>query len=135
VRAGTFKCVQGDGDIVYQQGPCATSDQGVELTLDTRPPGGTGAARTDRDLSVEGQLKALESAQAKERKARARAVKDAGNRSRKDHDRAKCAKNRALVARWQGEVNNGYHTREEQAHDQHMLEYHQVLVERYCAPN
>lgn len=135
LRAGTFKCLQRDGSVVYQQGPCPKSDQGGELILDTRPPGGKRAAPGGGDLSVEGQLKALESARARERKARVRVAKDAGKGSQKGYDRAKCAKHRAQVARWQDEVRDGYRTREEQAHDRHMLEYHEVLVERYCAPN
>jgi hypothetical protein len=135
VQAGTFKCIQPDGGIVYQQGPCAASDQGAELRVDTRPPGDRDTARRGKDLSVEGQLKALESARDKERKARARARKAATvKRSGAGYDRAKCAKHRAQVARWQEDVRNGYRTQEEKAHDQHMLEYHQVLVERYCAP-
>lgn len=134
-QAGPFKCVQPDGRVVYQQGPCAESDQGGELTVDTRPVGGADAIPKGQDLSVEGQLKAMEAARDKERKARADEAKGAGKKApAATYDRAKCAKHRAETARWQEEVRGGYRTREEQAHDRHMLDYHQALVERYCAP-
>lgn len=134
-QAGTYKCIGPDGAILYQQGPCAESDQGGQLSVDTSPPGGPSADSGSKDLSVEGQLRTLESARAKERKARTRAAKATQDRSRGDgRDQAKCAKHRAQAARWQEEVRNGYRTQEEKQHNEHMLEYHQVLVGRYCEP-
>jgi len=134
-QAGTYKCVRPDGAILSHQGPCAESSPGGELRVDTRPPGGSNAGPGGKDLSVEGQLRSLESARAKERKARARAAKATREKPRgNDQDRAKCAKHRAQAARWQEEVRNGYRTQEEKQHDEHMLEYHQLLVGRYCAP-
>jgi Domain of unknown function (DUF4124) len=134
-HAGPYKCVRPDGGIVYQQGPCAASDQGGEVAVDIRPPGGADAVPQDLDLSVEGQLKALESARAKERKARAAATKEAdGAAPAPTYDRAQCAKHRAEASRWEDEVRATYRTQAEKARDRHMLEYHQALVERYCAP-
>lgn len=135
-QAGPYKCVQPDGRVVYQQGPCGASDQGGELTVDTRSPGGAGSLPKAADLSVEGQLKALEAARAKESKARASAAKGAADKEPAEtYDRAKCAKHRAETARWRDAVRSGYRTQEEKAHDRHMLEYHEALVERYCAPD
>jgi hypothetical protein len=136
VQAGPFKCVQPDGGVVYQQGPCSASDQGGELAVDTRSPGGAGSVPQAGDLSVEGQLKALEAARAKERKARASAARRASDEEPAEtYDRAKCAKHRAQTASWRDEVRGGYRTQEEKTHDRHMLEYHEALVERYCAPD
>jgi hypothetical protein len=136
LQAGTYKCIGPDGAILYQQGPCAESSQGGELRVDTRPPGGPNADPGSKDLSVEGQLRTLESARAKERKARTGAAKATRDKSRgSGRDRAKCAKHRAQAARWQEEVRNGYRTQEEKQHNEHMLEYHQVLVGRYCEPS
>jgi hypothetical protein len=135
LQAGPYKCVRPDGDIVYQQGPCAATEQGGELAVETRPPGGPDAVPEAKDLSVEGQLKAMESARAKERKARASEAKDAkGKASSPTYDRAKCAKHRAEAARWQEQVRGTYRTQDEKARNKHMLEHHQALVERYCAP-
>lgn len=135
VQAGPFKCVQPDGGVVYQQGPCGGPDHGGELTVDTRYPGGADAAAKGKDLSVEGQLKALEAARAKERKARVAASKGLVERGPAEtYDRAKCAKHRAQTARWRDEVRGGYRTRDEKAHNLSMLEHHQALVERYCVP-
>jgi hypothetical protein len=104
--------------------------------VDTRTPGGADALPRGKDLSVEGQLKALEAARAKERKASASAAKGAvPHQPADDYDRAKCAKHQAQTARWREEIRGGYRTREERAHDQHMLEHHEALVERYCAPD
>lgn len=135
VQAGPYKCIGSDGSIVYQQGPCADSDQGDELAVDTRPPGGPDAAAKGKDVSVEGQLKAMEATRAKERKARAAAAKDANDEAPAPaYDRAKCAKHQAEVARWREEVRGTYRTQDEKARDRHMLEHHQAQVERYCAP-
>lgn len=135
VQAGPYKCVQPGGSIVYQQGPCGASDQGGELAVDTRPPGGPDAAPKGMDLSVEGQLKALESARAKERKSKTAAAKDTKEKApASTYDRAKCAKHRAETARWREEVRGTYRTQEEKARDRYMLEYHQSLVARYCPP-
>lgn len=135
VQAGPFKCVKPDGGVVYQQGACGGLDHGGELTVDTRSPGGADAAANSKDLTVEGQLKALEAARAKERKSRVDASKGLVERGPTEtYDRAKCAKHRAQAARWREEVRGGYRTRDEKAHNLSMLEHHQALVERYCAP-
>lgn len=135
LQAGPYKCVRPDGGIVYQQGPCAASEQGGELAVDTQPPGGADAAPKDHDLSVEGQLRAMESARAKARKSRGAEAEDAmGRATSPTYDRAKCAKHRAEAARWREEVRGTYRTQDEKARDRHMLEHHQALVERYCAP-
>jgi hypothetical protein len=135
VQAGPFKCAHPDGGVIYQQGPCGGSDQGGEVVVDTRSPGGAEAARKATDLSVEGQLKALEAARAKERKARVAASTGAEEGGPAEtYDRAKCAKHKAQTARWREEVRGGYRTRDEKAHDLSMLEHHQAMVERYCAP-
>lgn len=135
VQAGPYKCVGPEGGIVYQQGPCADSHRGGELAVDTRPPGGPDAVPKGKDLSVEGQLKAMEAARAKERKARAAATKDDREKApAPTYDRAKCAKHQAEVARWREEVRGTYRTQDEKARERHMLEHHQAQVERYCAP-
>lgn len=135
VQAGLFKCVQPDGSVIYQQGPCGESDQGGEVAVDTRSPGGPDSAPKGKDLSVEAQLKALESARAKERKAKTAGAKETMEKPpAPTYDRAKCAKHRAETARWREEVRGTYRTQEEKARDRHMLEYHQALVARYCAP-
>ena len=135
VQAGPFKCLQPDGRVIYQQGPCGESDQGGELTLDTRTPGGAEALPKGKDLSVEGQLKALEAARAKERKSRTAAAKDTQEEApAPTYDRAKCAKHRAEAARWREEVRGTYRTQEEKARDRHMLEHHQAQVEYFCPP-
>lgn len=135
LQAGTYKCLGPDGGVVYQQGPCSGPDRGGELAVDTRAPGGPDGTSSPKDLSVEGQLKALESARARERKAKAAAVRDAqGKDPGPTYDRAKCAKHRAETARWDEKVRGTYRTRAEQTRARHMLEHHQILVERYCAP-
>lgn len=134
-EAGLFKCRLPDGSVVYQQTACAGTAQGAEVSVDTRSPGGPGAGSPRKDYSVESQLKALESARESERKTRGKTAKETRQLPSVDtYDRAKCSKHRAQAAHWRQEVRNGYRNQEEKAHDQHMLEYHQALVDRYCEP-
>ena len=138
VEAGLFKCRLPDGSIVYQQTACAGAAEGAEVSVDTRSPGGAGSntGAGQKDYSVESQLKAMESARKVERKQGEKAGKEARQPKSEDlYDRAKCAKHRAQTAHWRQEVRNGYRTQEEKAHDQHMLEYHQALVDRHCVPD
>ena len=134
-EAGLFKCRLPDGSLIYQQTPCPGTAQGEEVSVDTRSPGGAGAGSSRKDYSVESQLKAMETKRESERKAREKAAKHVRQPQPADtYDRAKCSKHRAQTARWRQEVRNGYRNQEEKAHDRHMLEYHQALVDRYCGP-
>lgn len=134
-QSAPYKCVQPGGDVVYQQHPCPESDRGGEMHIDPRPSGDPGALPKGRDLSVEGQLRALEADRAKGRKER----EDSVHGSRKEvpaptYDRAQCAKHRAQAARWQEAVRGTYRTQDQKTHNRRMLEHHQALVERYCPP-
>lgn len=134
-QAGPYKCVQPGGDVVYQQHPCPEADQGGEVSIDTHPPGGPGPLPKGNDLSVEGQLRALESARAKAREERAgKGAGSAREGPAPTYDRAQCAKHRAQTARWQEAVRGTYRTQEQKVHNRRMLEHHQALVERYCPP-
>jgi hypothetical protein len=50
----------------------------------------------------------------------------------KGPDRAKCAKERAEVARWRHKANATYRDQDEKEFKEQTLEYHQALAERYC---
>lgn len=135
-HGGLFKCLQSDGSVIYQQTACPEDAQGGELSVDTSSPGG-GSGASRQDYSVQSQLKAMESARAREQKARSKSAE----RTRKSqvdpserYDRAKCAKHRAKVAQWRQDVRDGYHNQNEKIYEWKMLEHHQALVERYCPP-
>jgi hypothetical protein len=137
VRAAAFKCLGPDGHTSYQQTPCPVEAAGGELTPDTRPPGGAEAAANSGDYSVESQLKAMESARQKARKAREQATADERQAQRKTadrYDKARCAKHRAESARWRQAIRNGYRNRDEREQQKQMLKHHEALTERYCAP-
>ena len=132
-EAGLFKCRLPDGSIVYQQTPCAGTAQGGEVSVDTRSPGGPGAGAGQQDYSVEAQLKAMEAARERDRPTGEEAARETRPPKAVDtRDRARCAKHRAQTAHWRQQVRNGYHNQEEKARNQHMLEHHQALVDRYC---
>lgn len=134
VWAGTFKCQQPDGGIVYQAIPCAAESQGTELELDTRPPSGGEARGKGKDYSIESQLKAMEAERRKALKAQDQAGggKHRSAKAASGPDAAKCAKQRAEVARWRHRANAAYRDQSEKEYKEQTLEYHQALVDRYC---
>jgi hypothetical protein len=139
VWAGPFKCLQPDGNVVYQDARCADGSAGAELKLDTSPPGGEDKGKA-QDYSVQGQLRALEAERRqadKARKAREKAAAASEPASKKaaGYDRAKCAKNRAEAARWRQKVRNGYRDRDEREYQEQKLEYYQSLADQFCRPN
>ena len=132
--AGTYKCRAPDGHISYQETPCPADSDGGALTPDTAPPSGSNAPRHSKAYTVEGQLKALESAKRRARKVREKSS-DAPRRAKtSDYDAARCAKHRAEAARWRREVRNGYRDTDEREQEAQMLKHHEALIERYCAP-
>jgi hypothetical protein len=134
--AGTYKCIQPSGAVVYQQTPCPADAAGGELAVDASPPGGAEALEAlaeDPDAySVERQLKAMESARDQGRTSREAPGAGAGQDPAPTYDRARCAKHRAESARWEYETSRGYRTPQEREYRAGMLEHHQALVERYC---
>lgn len=134
--AGTFKCRGPDGHIGYQETPCPADSDSAELNPSTVPPSGAKAPRPSQPYTVEGQLKALESAQRRARKARekASAVPSQTQAKNGDYDAARCAKHRAETARWRREVRNGYRDKDEREQETEMLKHHEALVERHCPP-
>ncbi|WP_295456588.1 DUF4124 domain-containing protein [uncultured Thiodictyon sp.] len=138
VWAGPYKCLQPDGSVVYQDTSCAIGAAGAELALDPSPPpqdhAGKGRAK---DYSIEGQVKAMEAERNKARKERARAAAQARQTAKKKpgYDRAKCAKNRAEVARWSQQTHSTYRNISERDYREQKLEYHQALVDQYCRPD
>lgn len=134
VWAGPYKCLQPDGSVVYQQTRCAIGAEGGELTLDPAPHAGQGKAK---DYSIEGQVKAMEAQRNKARKERARAASPARPTAKvkPDYDRAKCAKNRAEVARWRQKTHSTYRDTDERDYREQKLEYYQALVDQYCRPD
>lgn len=133
--AGPYKCREPDGKISYQQVPCPAESAGAELIPDTRLPSGAATATTAKKYTVEGQLKALESARRKARQGREKAKANLRAEVKpKVFDAARCAKHRAEAARWRREVKNGYRDRDQQEQETQMLKHHEALVERHCAP-
>jgi hypothetical protein len=135
VWAGPYKCLQPDGSVVYQETRCAIGTEGGELALDPPPP--SSHAGKGKDYSIEGQVKAMEAQRNKARKERARAAAQARPAAKKKpgYDRAKCAKNRAEVARWTQKTHSTYRDIGERDYREQKLEYHQALVDQYCRPD
>jgi hypothetical protein len=127
VSAGAFKCLQPDGSIVYQGAACDPETPGEEIPVESGPaPGGKA-----KDYSIEGQIKALEAQRKKPRAEPDRAKRKSGAKG-DGPDRAKCAKHRAEVARWQRATKGTYHDEDERQYREQKLEEHRALVERYC---
>jgi hypothetical protein len=134
--AETYKCREPDGHISYQEMPCPADSDGGVVIPNTMPPSGANTPRPSKAFTVEGQLKALESARREARKAREKAS-DAPRKTQTktgDYDAARCAKHRAEVARWRRDVRNGYRDKDEREQETQMLRHHEALVARYCEP-
>jgi hypothetical protein len=133
--AGVYKCREPDGHISYQETPCAPDSDGGALTPNTTPPSGANAPGPSKAYTVEGQLKALESARRQTRKKREKTAAPRSTQTKTgDYDAARCAKHRAEVARWRRNVRNGYRDRDEREWETQMLIHHEALVQRHCPP-
>ncbi|NKN32709.1 DUF4124 domain-containing protein [Marichromatium bheemlicum] len=129
-QAELYRCVDAAGRISYQQTPCGSAASGGSIELDTRSPDGSARAANDPQMSVGNQLQRLAPTPA------ARATTDTAPRrpSASPSDRAKCARHRAQVARWEQAARATYRDRSEQRYREQMLEHHRAQVERYCEP-
>jgi hypothetical protein len=127
VSGGAYKCMDPSGEVTYQGHPCAGEAFGDAIEADSKAPsGGSGKA-----TSIEAQLKSL----SRERRS-GHSDKDgrkSGSEKRvegsksKGYDAPKCAKARA-------EIRNGYRDEDDKERQAQMLNYHEALAERYCAP-
>lgn len=139
VAAELYKCRQPDGRVSYQQTVCSGIAEGDALTVETRGPNGGTSDATERDYSVESQLRQMQTAreatELERERARSQTAAEA-RRSRKvnrdERDPAKCARHRAEVAKWKQKLLRGYRQRSEKEINESKLAYHQTLTDRYC---
>lgn len=135
-RAELYKCQQANGQISYQQYACEDRAGGDTLTIDTRLPTRTDAQ--DEDYSVESQAQAMQSERELLAEERERARQEASEArrtsalARTERDPAKCAQQRAEVAKWKQKAMSSYRTRSERDLNENKLAYHQTLADRYC---
>lgn len=135
VQAGLFKCQQSDGSVSYQQTPCPESASQYELDTHQIPSGATG---TERDYSIEAQLKRMQQSrreEQKERQKRSRAVgqeQGKGESDQSGEDTADCAKFRAQVAEWKRRNLGGYSNRDDRDYRKNKLRYYQIKARDAC---
>ena len=138
-QAELYKCRQPDGRISYQQAACAELADGQALSVDTRGPDGSTSGPTGQDYSVESQFRQMQAerqaAEMERERARRQAAAEAQRGQRTtggERDPAKCAKQRAEVAKWKQKLLHGYRTRSEKDINENKLAHHQALADRYC---
>ncbi|GAB0147789.1 MULTISPECIES: DUF4124 domain-containing protein [unclassified Marichromatium] len=129
-QAELYRCVDAAGHTSYQQTPCDAASSGGSIELDTRSPDGNARAANDPRMSVGSQLERLAPPPTE------RTSTDAPRKTSTPTavDRAKCARHRAQVARWEQAARATYRDRSEQRYREQMLEHHRAQVERYCGP-
>ncbi len=138
-QAELYKCRLPDGRVSYQQTACADLAEGQTLSVDTRGPDGSASGPTGQDYSVESQSRQMQAerqtAEMEREQARRQAAAEAQHQqraARDERDPARCAKQRAEIARWKQRLLHGYRTRSEKDINESKLAHHQALAERYC---
>ena len=138
-EAELYKCRQPDGRVSYQQTACADRAAGQALSVDTRGPDGSTSGPAGQDYSVESQFRQMQAERQAVERAREQARREAAKETqrmqrstRDERDPARCAKQRAEVAKWKEKLLHGYRTRSEKDINENKLAHHQALAERYC---